>query len=187
MRLACRSAKWAKKAGVHWMERIYRRHREATTVTLATTTRTLAFQGRNHIKPITSECHLLQSHWMSFVLLTQLAIQFRFIFNLFDFQFCHNSGANNNWNGFENDYDQSASKSYTREETTTTSSSIRKQNKTEAKGDFGALDVKASKPKPNKNKASVEDDAWDLLNNWKRMTYLNCQSFPTLMTVLLIF
>lgn len=56
LRLVYRSAKWAKKAGVHWMERIYHRHKAATTAISATTTKTLDFQGRNHIKPITSEC-----------------------------------------------------------------------------------------------------------------------------------
>lgn len=83
----------------------------------------------------------------------------------------HSTGTADNWNGFD-DYDKSAPTSYAREETTTTtnhtttttssSSSVRKQHKTETKSDFGALDVKATKAK---SKASVEDDAWDLLNN----------------------
>lgn len=52
--------------------------------------------------------------------------------------------------------------------TTTTNSIINKKHhkgeKTE-KNDFSSLDVKASKPKSSKGKSSVEDDAWDLLNN----------------------
>lgn len=85
------------------------------------------------------------------------------------------SGNNDNWDGFESDY-QNTTNSYqsstTTNTTTTTTKTSRstanRQNSTkQSNNDFNVLDVKSSRAKggdSNKNK-SIEDDAWNLLNN----------------------
>ncbi|XP_031620470.1 ADP-ribosylation factor GTPase-activating protein 1 isoform X2 [Contarinia nasturtii] len=80
---------------------------------------------------------------------------------------------NDNWTGFDNKFESSTQSyqggSIEQQNTspTTVINSTRKQHKHEKneKGDFNALDVKASKPKPTNKTKSIEDDAWNLLNN----------------------
>lgn len=87
--------------------------------------------------------------------------------------FC--SANNDNWNGFDNGFEKStnsyqgfsSSKSDATLSTSAASNSIKKlqKNEKEDKGDFSALDVKASAPKQSNKSKSIEDDAWNLLNN----------------------
>lgn len=80
---------------------------------------------------------------------------------------------NDNWNGFDNNFENSSYQSAGNQEPQASSintSSTRKSTKTEKIateiGDFSALDVKASKPTKTNKAKSIEDDAWNLLNNW---------------------
>lgn len=83
--------------------------------------------------------------------------------------FGHSSSNNDKWNGFDNNF-ESPTQSY-QGNTSDSNSSIKKQNRSEKiekteKSDFSSLDVKASKPKTTTTKTkSIEDDAWNLLNN----------------------
>lgn len=91
---------------------------------------------------------------------------------MFHFFLNHSSSNNENWNGFDKNF-ESSTQSYQggsaepQITSPTTNNSTRKQQKSERveKTDFGALDVKASKPKPTNKTKSIEDDAWNLLNN----------------------
>lgn len=87
----------------------------------------------------------------------------------------HSSSTNNdgNWNGSDSNF-ETPTQSYQggssepQNASSTVNNSTRKQqkrNEKEEKNDFGALDVKASKPKPTNKTKSIEDDAWNLLNN----------------------
>lgn len=87
--------------------------------------------------------------------------------------FSHSSSNNDNWNGFEGNFETST-KSYQggSSEPQITSPTVnnatkKQQHKSDKveKNDFGVLDVKASKPKPTNKTKSIEDDAWNLLNN----------------------
>lgn len=88
--------------------------------------------------------------------------------------FNHSSSNNDNWNGFDNNYETPAGTYQGSPEPQNKSSNVNssgkrhpkseKSEKTE-KSDFNALDVKASKPKPTNKTKSIEDDAWNLLNN----------------------
>lgn len=80
-----------------------------------------------------------------------------------------NSGTDN-WNGFGNDdFEKPSKDSYQTSSSKVSSASSRNTASLSAKqpsNDFSSLDVKASKPKIGANKVkSVEDDAWNLLNN----------------------
>ncbi|XP_055315154.1 ADP-ribosylation factor GTPase-activating protein 1 [Sitodiplosis mosellana] len=84
----------------------------------------------------------------------------------------YHSGSNNdgNWNGFDNNF-ETQTQSYQggssepQIASPTVNNSTRKQHKSEKGENFAALDVKASKPKPTNKTKSIEDDAWNLLNN----------------------
>lgn len=86
--------------------------------------------------------------------------------------YCSQSSKTNNdgWEGFENGYQDSGYQSSTAKQTTSirsTSSSVTAKQSRQI-DDFDALDVKASKtkaPDTNKPTKSIEDDAWNLLNN----------------------
>lgn len=86
---------------------------------------------------------------------------------------CSNSNSNNdNWNGFDSNFETSnqAYQASSSEPQATQNSAIRKQHKSEKidkgeKNDFTSLDVKASRQKPTNKSKSIEDDAWNLLNN----------------------
>lgn len=86
---------------------------------------------------------------------------------------CSNSNSNNdNWNGFDNSFETSNQvyQASSSEPQATQNSAIRKQHKSEKidkgdKNDFTSLDVKASRQKPTNKSKTIEDDAWNLLNN----------------------
>lgn len=90
--------------------------------------------------------------------------------NLF---FSQSSKTNNdNWGGFDGGYQdsyQSAGAKPTPAAATNRSQPAANQNRQKSRqvDDFSALDVKAATVKntTNKAKTSIEDDAWDLLNN----------------------
>lgn len=86
-----------------------------------------------------------------------------------------NSNSNENWDGFDTSFESSTqnyqgSLSEPQNTSTTGNTSIKRQHKNEKidkveKSDFSALDVKASKPKSTNKTKSIEEDAWNLLNN----------------------
>lgn len=90
--------------------------------------------------------------------------------------YSHSSSKNDNWNGYDNNFEtstqsyQASSSGPQNDSTIVSNSSTKKQHKSEKisktdKSDFNALDVKASKPKSTNKTKSIEDDAWNLLNN----------------------
>lgn len=91
---------------------------------------------------------------------------------IYSIWFSHSSSNNENWNGFDGNF-ESSTQSYQggssepQIASPTVNNATRKQQKTDKieKNDFGVLDIKASKPKPTNKTKSIEDDAWNLLNN----------------------
>lgn len=87
--------------------------------------------------------------------------------------FSQNTG-NDNWNGFGNGEFEKPSEDLYQNKTVNSSSKVSSATSRNTaalsskppSNDFSSLDVKASKPKTGSNKTkSVEDDAWNLLNN----------------------
>lgn len=171
-----RSAKWARRAGALWMVRICHRRKVAMRTALAIIIKIRAFHDRNRTKLIASKltriCVSPSNKPAVFILLWRSPYSKKIIY----FICCSHSNANNdNWNGFDNSFETStqAYQSSSSEQQTTSApqnSSTRKSHKSEKsergeKSDFSSLDVKASKPKPANKAKSIEDDAWNLLNN----------------------
>lgn len=82
----------------------------------------------------------------------------------------HGNSNNDNWNGFDNDFENSSYQSAGNQEPQAGSINTSNTTKTEKlttieRGDFSTLDVKASKPTKTNKAKSIEDDAWNLLNN----------------------
>lgn len=141
------------------MERICHHHKVAMKIALAIITKIQIFHGHNRTKLIASElcsyfssrCFLPNKYFLSEII--------HFIFS------SHSNSNNDNWNGFDSSFETS-SQVYQ----ASSSQSIQNQHKIEKsekaeKNDFNSLDVKASKQKPATKAKSIEDDAWNLLNN----------------------
>lgn len=138
------------------MEQTCHRRKEATITALAIITRTQAFLAHNHTRRITSKFNYGEAISVKLISL---------------YRFSHSNSNNDNWNGF--DTFETSSQSYQANSAesphaaTSPSNSIKKSHKTEKaeKSDFTSLDVKSSKAKPANKTKSIEDDAWNLLNN----------------------
>lgn len=91
-------------------------------------------------------------------------------FALLYFVHSQSNTGNDGWNGFDTDFEQSSYQSATNSEpqigSAATSTKKPHRNEKVEKNDFSALDVKASKPTKTNKAKSIEDDAWNLLNNW---------------------
>lgn len=133
------------------------------TIVLATITKPQTFHDRNPIKRIASKFDFVQN--LRF---------FNRIFHLIG-AFSFSSSKNDHWNGFDSGF-ETQSQSYQsglQTESSVNNAIAKKSHKSEKssshkteKNDFDALDVKASKPTKSTNKTkSIEDDAWNLLNN----------------------
>lgn len=155
------------------MELIYHRHKEAMKIVSVIIIKIQAFHDRNHTRRIASKFHAVYS--------TKLDIHIISLFHCFIVNkmeqlftntvilFSHSSSNNDNWNGFDNGFETSAA-SYQGSAPENVNNSGKRHHKSEKsekteKSDFNVLDVKASKPKSTNKTKSIEDDAWNLLNN----------------------
>lgn len=159
---------------------IYHHHKADMKIVLAIIIKTRTLLVHNRTKPIASKYseRTRSTVWTTiFYINTKIWLFFSSFCNLIGcvFWFSHSSSNNENWNGFDSNF-ESSTQSYQGGSTEPkiaspiVNNTTRKQQKSEKsekpdKTDFGSLDVKASKPKPTNKTKSIEDDAWNLLNN----------------------
>lgn len=168
--LKCRLAIWARRDGVRWPEAIYHHHKEVTMPMVPTIINHLVWAIPIPFPPTTTGITILSKTCARCV--TPNENKWLKLFWFCAIIFSQNTG-NDNWNGFGNDdYEKPAPDSYQTVNSSSKVSSTASRNtaslsaKQQQSNDFSSLDVKASKPKIASNKTkSVEDDAWNLLNN----------------------
>lgn len=127
----------------------------------------LIFRDPNRIKRIIISKCFCAFDWINYLIRNVKAKkEISTYFLLFTYYSQGNSN-NDHWNGFDNDFENSSYQSADNQDTSNTRKATRTEKTiTTEKGDFSALDVKASKPTKTNKAKSIEDDAWNLLNNW---------------------